>query len=122
MHTTSCLILQSGADESVPEVLRQSGAVQQLGQHMLEAVQLGCGSTAVAATAAEGGGAGGGASASGGSGEGHAAKERSSGGSVLHELRVIEGAGHACAGHEQQLVEAVCGFLSRLPVGGCNKS
>jgi hypothetical protein len=32
------------------------------------------------------------------------------------QLRTIEGAGHACAGKEDELVEVVCEFLQKLPL------
>jgi hypothetical protein len=35
---------------------------------------------------------------------------------VPQELHVIEGAGHACAGHVGQVVELVSQFLERLPL------
>jgi hypothetical protein len=41
---------------------------------------------------------------SGGSGEG-----------LVQQVQVIEGAGHACAGHEDEVVAAVCEFLTHLP-------
>lgn len=69
--------------------------MQQLGQHMLQAIKLGTESqpeTAVAAAAADGGAA------------------------VEPQLHAVEGAGHAYAGHEDELVKIVCEFLQQLSV------
>lgn len=68
--------------------------MQQLGQRMLQAISLGAESQPeTAAAAAAGGGA-----------------------AVVPQLHVVEGTGHACAGHEAELVNIVCEFLQQLPV------
>uniref|UniRef100_A0A383WQ17 AB hydrolase-1 domain-containing protein n=1 Tax=Tetradesmus obliquus TaxID=3088 RepID=A0A383WQ17_TETOB len=95
LHGLPCCIIQSAADEAVPQELRDNGSMQQLGQRMLQAISLGAESqpeTAAAAAAAGGGAA------------------------VVPQLHVVEGTGHACAGHEAELVNIVCEFLRQLPV------
>lgn len=78
----------------MPHQLLDNGSMQQLGQHMLQAIKLRTESqpeTAVAA-AADGGAA------------------------VEPQLHAVEGTGHACAGHEDELVKIVCEFLQQLSV------
>lgn len=50
-----------------------------------------------------------------GQGGSNAVGSGGSGGGLVQQGRVIEGAGHACAGHEEEVVAAVCEFLAHLP-------
>lgn len=114
-----CLIIQSGADEAVPEALRQSGAVQELGQRMLQAVQLGPAQGRAGNDQLQEGSGGADSQAAGLPAGGVDGSSRSGDGACgepLQQLRVIEGAGHACAEHVDQLVETVCDFLKLLPL------
>jgi hypothetical protein len=96
LQSLPCMIIQSAADEAVPQELRDNGSMQQLGQRMLKAIRLGTASKPDAAPEA--------AAAEGGSS------------AVVPQLRAVEGAGHACAGHEDELVGIVCEFLQQLPI------
>jgi hypothetical protein len=113
LHSTPLLILLSGADEAVPEPLRQSGAVDQLSQRMLAAMAAGtaqhdtsAADTTAAATAA---------AAAATAGEAGGSRDRGEG-PVVQRVRVIEGAAHACAGHEREVVQHVCEMLQQLPL------
>lgn len=113
-----CLIIQSGADEALPEALRQSGAVQELGQRMLQAMQLGPAQGRAGKDQLQEGGAAVGSQAAGLPAGGGDGSGRTSGGACSEslQLRVIEGAGHACAEHVDPLVKTVCDFLKLLPL------
>jgi hypothetical protein len=89
LHDCPTLILQSGADEAVPQTLRESGAVASLGQRVLQALQLG---PAVH----------------------HPRQDGGATTTTPRALRVLEGAGHACAGHEAALVNEVRAWLAEL--------
>jgi hypothetical protein len=100
-----CLLLQSGADEAVPAALRDSGAVEVLGQRMLQVLQQQQqqqqlnpppGSTTTATTTSSSRGE----------------QVPLSGG--LLSLQVLQGAGHACAQHEGAVCDAVGAFLDAL--------
>jgi hypothetical protein len=102
-----CQIIQSAADEAVPQQLRDHGSIQQLGHRMLQAINLG-------AEAARGSSA---AGADAGESQARAAAGGSSQSGVVEpQLQVVEGAGHDCAGHEDELVGMVCEFLQHLPM------
>jgi hypothetical protein len=104
LHGLPCQIIQSAADEAVPQALRDNGSVQQLGQRMVEAITLG---SKGASSSAAGG--------DGGRSQPEAATS-SSGSVVVPQLHVVSGAGHACAGHGDELVSIVCDFLRQLPL------
>lgn len=96
LQDTPCCIIQSGADEAVPQALRDSGSMQQLGRRMVQAISLGTESQPNVVKAE--------------------AEQANFGTVVELQLRTIEGAGHACAGKEDELVEGVCEFLQKLPL------
>ncbi|KAF8063709.1 SPAPB24D3.06c [Scenedesmus sp. PABB004] len=80
-----CAIIQSGEDETVPPALRESGAAAALGRRMAEAIALGP------------------------PGAGPAEP-----GMPAARLFVVEGAGHACAGHEADVVAHISDFLEAI--------
>eukprot|EP00879_Flechtneria_rotunda_P009118 GHRR01009546.1.p1 GENE.GHRR01009546.1~~GHRR01009546.1.p1 ORF type:complete len:358 (+),score=102.20 GHRR01009546.1:188-1261(+) len=129
-----CLIIQSGADEAVPEHFRNNSSIGRLGRAIVQAITLGPPGSMEHDNAQ-----------SGQLQQQHNTQERSmnSSGGASHRgpmesktaaqtsntalaanvsatvepcLHVIEGAGHACTGHENELVSTVCKFLRQLPL------
>jgi hypothetical protein len=107
LHGLPCQIIQSGADEAVPQELRDNGSVQQLGQRMLEAISLGAEAASNSSTTG---------AAAVGSQHKDAAGSSTQSAVAPQLLHVVEGAGHACGGHEDELVGLVCNFLQQLPL------
>lgn len=99
MNGLPTLILQSAADESIPEELKASGCIAQLGQRMVQAIKSGPHADSSDADA--------GKAASVKGGQSVQAKV---------QLHVIEGANHACKGHEERLVEVVGNFLEQVSI------
>lgn len=121
LHTLPLLMLVSESDEAVPEGLRQSGAVAQLMERMLLAVQDGSSARHSAAAAAAADGCPPlAAAATGLQGDSSCSSE----GVGIQRPRPLQkwvgiaGAGHACKGHEEAVVKQVCSFLQQLTVPG----
>jgi hypothetical protein len=107
LQALPCQIIQSAADEAVPQELRDNGSVQQLGQRMSEAISLGIQAASNSSTNS---------AAAVGSQQQEAAGSSSQSSVAPQLLHVVEGAGHACAGHEDELVGIVRDFLKQLPL------
>lgn len=110
-----CCILQSASDEAVPAALRENGTATELGRRMAKAIQLGvaksndqAGSMLRDRTAAGGCGVSSTTTADTSGLLGSAAVD------VSPQLHVVPGAGHACAGHEDEVASLVCTFLEGL--------
>eukprot|EP00878_Enallax_costatus_P007375 GHUV01007724.1.p1 GENE.GHUV01007724.1~~GHUV01007724.1.p1 ORF type:complete len:336 (+),score=52.69 GHUV01007724.1:260-1267(+) len=110
------LIIQSGEDESVPESLRSIGSITSLGQRMVQAIEAGPKSVqARVSTKAVDGQlvVPHSAERDVGQADGVQAQHRRNMENCV-QLRVVEGAGHACKGYEAQLVDLVCEFLPQV--------
>lgn len=120
------LLIQSGADEAVPQELRDNGSMLAAGQRMRQAILQGPNRHDSSATenlleaASPGAGV---ATSIGPPGSAAAVglevtsseQQWSEEDRKLVQLHVVEGAGHACKGHEQQLAQLVSDFLQQLP-------